>query len=645
MNDPHVPPKLPPRRFKKGSLVGLLMRERIIEVGLAIAAAIPVLISLAILGIFLYEAAFFFREVSLWQFLTDTQWTPLFASQKFGIFVLASATLSIATIAILVAVPLGLLAAIYLAEYAPQHVRRILKPALEALSGIPTIVYGYFALLLVTPFLKQLIPELGGFNALSAGLVTGILITPIVSAISEDAIENVPTELREGGYSLGFTKRENILRVILPIACPGIVAAVTLAASRALGETMIASIAAGQNPNLTLNPLVPVESMTAFIIQVSLGDVPANSFLFHTLFTVGFVLFLITLALNGLGHWLVRRHEHMMKGLTIPSAAMESDSATPWQVAGAAIATLNFPLDTRVSFEKALTRRQRYDRLFLSLTLLASLVGVVVLTLLLVSVLLRGIPVLDGSFLTSFASRKPDDAGIFAALAGTLWLLVLTAAIAFPIGVGAAIYLEEYLPNNTLSYILEIHLANLAAVPSIVYGLLGLVLFARVLQPVTGGRTLLSAALVLSSIVLPLVIITTRGALRSVSPSQRQAAFGVGMTRWQAIQHVILPSALPRIITGMLLALSRAIGETAPLIAVGAVAFVSFVPGFSFGDLQSNFTTLTTQIFYWLARPQKEFHSLAAATILVLGAIVLAMNIFAVLLRDFDRRQSRISDQ
>lgn len=642
MNYPPLTPKSSPKYLKKGSLVDLLMRERIIEVGLAIAAAVPVLISLTILGIFLYETAFFFREVSLWQFLTDTQWTPLFASQKFGIFVLASATLSIAAIATLVAVPVGLLAAIYLAEYAPLRVRRILKPALEALSGIPTIVYGYFALLLVTPLLKQFIPDIGGFNTLSAGLVTGILITPIVSSISEDAIENVPAELRESGYSLGFTKRENILRVILPIAFPGIVAAITLAASRALGETTIASIAAGQNPNLTLSPLVPVESMTAFILQVSLGDIPANSFLFHTLFTVGFVLFLITLGLNWLGHWLVRRHETMMKGLTIPSAEIDSDADKTSSLTEA-IATLKFPLDTQIFFEKALTRRQYYDRLFLSLALFSALIGVVVLTIILASLLFRGIPILDWGFFTRFASRKPEDAGIFAALVGTLWLLVLTGAIAFPIGLGAAIYLEEYLPRNTLSYILEIHLANLAAVPSIIYGLLGLALFARVLQPVTGGRSLLSAALVLSSIVLPLTIVTTREALRSIPQSQRQAAFGVGMTQWQAIQNIILPSALPRIITGMLLALSRAIGETAPLIAVGAVAFVSFVPGFSLIDLQSNFTTLTTQIFYWVARPQKEFHDLAAAAILVLGAFVLVMNIFAVLLRDFYRRQKRIS--
>lgn len=641
MKDSRFSPNSSPKNFNKGLLVGLFMRERIIEVGLAIAAGIPVLISLAILGVFLYEATFFFQEVSPWQFLTDTQWTPLFASQKFGIFVLTSATFSIAAIATFVAVPIGLLAAIYLAEYAPQQVRRILKPALETLSGIPTIVYGYFAVLLVTPLLQQFIPNLGGFNALSAGLVTGILITPIVSSISEDAIENVPMELREGGYSLGFTKRENILRVILPIAFPGIVAAITLAVSRALGETMIASIAAGQNPNLTLNPLVPVESITAFIIQVSLGDVPANSFLFHTLFTVGFVLFLLTFSLNWLGHWLVHRHEQMMKGLSIPSVEVESDSFIE---SSHAIASLNFPLDTHLSFEKALTRRQRYDRLFLSLTLCATLVGAIVLVVLLVSVLLRGIPVLDVSFLTSFASRNPEDAGIYAALAGTLWLLVLTAAIAFPIGVGAAIYLEEYLPRNTLNHILEIHLANLAAVPSIIYGLLGLALFARVLQPITGGRSLLSAALVLSSIVLPLVIITTRGALRSVPQSQRQAAFAVGMTQWQAIHNVILPSAFPRIITGMLLALSRAIGETAPLIAVGAVAYISFVPEFSLGDLQSNFTTLTTQIFYWISRPQKEFHNLAAATIIVLGAIVFTINIFAVLLRDFYRKKRRISE-
>ncbi|MDB9315753.1 phosphate ABC transporter permease subunit PstC [Spirulina sp. CS-785/01] len=655
MSSLKLPPHRPAPQSRQSIPLTTLCQERVIQSFLALAAAIPVLISVTILGIFLYEAFFFFQDVSFWQFFTDTEWTPSFSSRKVGIGVLASATLMIALIATLFAIPFGVLAAIYLHEYAPPLLRRILKPTLEALSGIPTIVYGYFALLFVTPLLQDgfarlgnlpliggMMPELDGFNALSAGLMTGVLIAPIISSISEDAIANVPQQLREGGYALGFTKRELIWRILLPTAFPGIIAAITLAASRALGETMIAAIAAGQNPQLTLNPFITVESMTAFIIQVSLGDVPADSFIFHAIFTVGFVLFLITLSLNWLGHWLVRRHQQIMTGMAIPTAEisateLEQPAPPPPSVSLPKLA----PNRPDQHFEQSLNRRDSRDRLFVAFTFLAALLGIIMFATLLLTILQQGLPSLDWQFLTRFPSRRPEDAGIFAGLMGTLWLLGLTALFAFPIGIGAAIYLEEYLPKNYASYLLEIHLDNLAAIPSIIYGLLGLAIFARTLRFITGGASLLSAALVLTVIVLPLVIITTRAALRSVSDTQRQAGYGVGMTRWQVIYHVILPTALPRILTGMLLTLSRAIGETAPLIAIGAAAFVPVAPALSLEGLQGGFTTLTTQIFYWVSRPKVEFHNLAAATILVLGGIVLGMNILAVLLRDFYRSHQK----
>ncbi len=282
-----------------------------VEIGVrslfALFAFVSVATTIGIVLTLIFETAEFFREVSIWRFLTETQWTPLFADKKFGVMVLVSATLLISVIAIAVALPLGLLAAICLSEYAPAKLRKWLKPSLEILAGVPTVVFGYFALLTVTPFLQTFIPGMQGFNALSAGLVLGISIIPLVASLSEDAIYAVPRSLREGAYALGSTKRETIISVVLPAALSGIVASFILAISRAIGETMIVTIAAGQNPQLTLNPLVPIETMTAYIVQVSKGDTPAGSLAYKTIFSVGMTLFLITLALNIFSYWFVRR--------------------------------------------------------------------------------------------------------------------------------------------------------------------------------------------------------------------------------------------------------------------------------------------------------------------------------------------------
>ncbi|MGK7928366.1 MAG: phosphate ABC transporter permease subunit PstC [Spirulina sp.] len=278
----------------------------IVKTIFATFALVSVATTIGIILTLIFETFEFFREVPFWNFLTDTKWTPLFSSAQFGIFVLISATLMTSGIAILVALPLGLFAAICLSEYASPKTRKILKPILEILAGVPTVVYGFFALLFVTPLLKTFIP-VQGFNALSAGLVLGIMITPMVASLSEDAIYAVPRSLRDGSYALGATKRETIISVILPAALSGIVSSLILAISRAIGETMIVTLAAGQNPRLGFNPFVPVMTMTAFIVQVSLGDTPAGSLAYKTIYAVGMTLFLITFALNVFSFWFVRR--------------------------------------------------------------------------------------------------------------------------------------------------------------------------------------------------------------------------------------------------------------------------------------------------------------------------------------------------
>jgi phosphate transport system permease protein len=254
------------------------------------------------------ETSAFLRDVPITDFLFGTNWTPLFATPSFGVLPLVAGTILVSAIAMAVALPMGLLSAIYLSEYAPPAVRRVIKPILEILAGVPTVVYGYFALLFVTPLLQRFIPELAGFNALGPGIVMGIMILPLVSSLSEDAMQGVPRGLREGAYALGATRMQTSLSVVLPAAFSGITAAFILAASRAIGETMIVAIAAGQQPRMTLNPLVPVETMTAYIVQVSLGDTPQGTLEYRTIFAVGMLLFLGTFALNLVSAWLRERY-------------------------------------------------------------------------------------------------------------------------------------------------------------------------------------------------------------------------------------------------------------------------------------------------------------------------------------------------
>ncbi|MBE9064193.1 phosphate ABC transporter permease subunit PstC [cf. Phormidesmis sp. LEGE 11477] len=283
------------------------MVQIIVKIIFGAFAAISIFTTIGILGTLIFETIAFFQEVSIIRFLTETRWTPLFASKQFGIFVLISATVMIAVISVLVALPLGLLSAVCLSEYATPRVRKILKPILEILAGVPTVVYGYFALLTVTPFLQTFLPNLQGFNALSAGLVLGVMITPLVASLSEDALYSVPRSLKDGAYALGATKRETVVSVILPAAVSGIVSSLILAISRAVGETMIVTLAAGANPTLGFNPFVPVMTMTAFIVQITAGDAPHGTTAYKTLFAVGMTLFLMTFALNIFSFWFVRR--------------------------------------------------------------------------------------------------------------------------------------------------------------------------------------------------------------------------------------------------------------------------------------------------------------------------------------------------
>ncbi|MFT6399895.1 MAG: phosphate transport system permease protein [Bradymonadia bacterium] len=295
---------------ERGSLIGRASgrHERLIELTLLGCALVSVFTTAGIISVLAFETISFFGEVSLAEFLLDSQWTPLFADKHFGIRPLVAGTLLTSAIAISVALPFGLMAAIFLSEFASSRVRSILKPMLEILAGVPTIVYGYFALVFVTPLLQRFVPDLAAFNALSPGIVMGIMIIPMISSLSEDALSSVPRSMREAAYALGAGKVPTIFRVVLPAAFSGIAASVILAVSRAIGETMIVAIAAGQQPRLTADPRVPVATMTAYIVQVSMGDTPSGTLEYSTIFVVGSTLFAMTFCMNLLSRKLTKKY-------------------------------------------------------------------------------------------------------------------------------------------------------------------------------------------------------------------------------------------------------------------------------------------------------------------------------------------------
>lgn len=287
------------------------MKERVIEFLLFGAALVSVFTTAAIVYILVKESWIFFEHVPLADFLFDTQWTPLFDDAHFGIMVLLSGTITSSAVALAVAIPLGTIIAIYLSEFAPFKVREIAKPFLELLGGVPTIIYGYFALVFLTPLLQKIYPDLPGFNLLSAGLVMGIMIIPYVASLSEDAMRAVPMSLREGSYAMGATRLQTAIKVVMPAAFSGIASAYILGISRAVGETMILAVSAGMQPNLTFNPAEPGATITSFIVQVALGDLPHGSIGYQTIFAAGLSLMLMTLVFNLLGYWLRKKYREV----------------------------------------------------------------------------------------------------------------------------------------------------------------------------------------------------------------------------------------------------------------------------------------------------------------------------------------------
>ncbi len=577
--------------------------ELVVQGLLFTAAAISVLTTLGIVFSLLQPALEFFTEISPWEFFTGTTWAPLFLDARFGVVPLVVGTFVISFWSALVAFPLGLGVAIYLSEYARPRVTSVLKPILEILAAIPTVVLGYFALTFVTPLLRDIGLQVEIFNALAASLVLGVMLIPTVATLSEDAMAAVPRDLRDGGYALGADKLQVSTQIVVPAAVSGIIAAFVLAFSRAVGETMIVLIAAGQLAQITFDPRETIETMTAFIGATGNGDVPTGSIEYKTIFAVGLTLFVITLD-----------HEP------------DLDQARPQVPGDLRVSTLDAPLQSDRS------DRKWKNRAFSAAMLFSMLVAFGTLAVLLVDTIVTGWPAIQWALFSDPPSTVPEEAGARPAILATLYLGFLVLILSVPIGVLTAIYLEEYANRDRWwNRLIEVNIQNLAAVPSIVYGILGL---AFIVRGIGVGRVVFAGALILTLVVLPTVVVSSREAIRAVPDSIRQGAFALGATKWQVVWRQVLPASIPGIATGSILALSRAVGETAPLIMVGAITYVAFNP-----ELFGAYTALPVQIYNWTKQPDPGFQTLAAAAAIVLLAIVLTMNAVAIFLRNRYRKQ------
>ena len=607
-------------------LEGRAPRNRFAYSALFSAASLSVIASALIIYTLASGTIRFFEyeEATFLEFITGTDWLPNGRNPSFGIWPLLSGTALIAVGALMISIPLGVAAALHLGEFASPKSRRFLKPIVEVLSGIPSVVHGFFALLVISPFMQRTI-DATYFNAASAIIVVAAMILPIIVSISDDAIRAVPREIKEAALGLGATRWEMATKVVLPSARSGIVAAVLLALARAVGETMAVTMAAGSVAALHFDPRLEVQTLTAYIAQVATGDIPPGPAT-DAGFAVGSALFVLTYSVNILAIGATRKrlgaNRGKMSSLFFEIKAKLSMLLEKLRGEVKYNLTQSNPF-IPTKYDLYRRRKEKVSRFFVASSLF---VGLAFLLILLQTILETGLAGIDLQFLTNFPSYRADQAGIGPTILGSLWLIALTMLFALPAGVGAAVYLTELAPEGILNQFLRRTIQNLAAVPSIIFGLVGLYIFSRMFG---FGLSLLTGSLTLAMMVLPMIVVTTEQALLAVPKSFRDAALGVGATRWQAVRHHVLPNAVPGIATGAILSVARALGETAPILFVASLFSKTAPTG-----IMDGFLALPIQIFFWTRHPKEAFHDLAASTILVLLMLLLILNFIAIFIRN-----------
>ncbi|MFA5220953.1 MAG: phosphate ABC transporter permease PstA [Methanoregula sp.] len=577
-----------------GTARSSLLKERSIKTVFFCTAFFAVIVISFILLFLLRDGYPIFEKVGIFDFLTGSSWTPTAVEPSYGIFPLIVGTLVVTIGAMCFAVPLSIGCAIYISELASPRIKSILKPATELLAGIPSVVYGFFGLIVLTEFIRTTFSIPTGETWLAGSILLGIMALPTIISVSEDAISSVPCEYREGSLAIGATRWQTISKVIVPAALSGIAAATILGIGRAIGETMAVLMVTGNAaiiPDPIWNVLSPIRTLTG-TLGIEMGEVSVGSDHYHALFGVAVVLLVITLIVNMSAVWILSK---LREGKTstpgkkpfITAATKKSlltggkvfvliclaillFIALPWWAA-----VLVLALGGAWYFGKDRLSPRQIEKVAFVLVAAAAVIVIVILAIILEDIVVHGLPAITWEFLTQPPSDLGRAGGIFPAIMGTLYLVAGAIAIALPLGVGAAVYLVEYTRESRITQVIRTGVDLLNGTPSIVFGLFA---FSFIVIYLNVGVSLIAGQITLALMVLPTVIRTTEESLKSISFSLREGSLALGATKWQTIRNVVLPPALPGILTGAILSIGRAAGETAPIMFTAVVFSSRFLP-------------------------------------------------------------------
>ncbi|MFX0073152.1 MAG: phosphate ABC transporter permease PstA [Candidatus Hermodarchaeota archaeon] len=615
-----------------------------------ICAALATLIVFFIFIFLFINIGDFFNKVPLDEFLFDDEWAPTAQEPKFGAFNIIAGTLLVTIGAMIISIPLGIATAIFIAEIAPPKVSRFLKGAVEILSGIPSVVYGFFGIIILNVWINENFEEAtSGASWLSGSIILGIMALPIIVSVSEDAIRSVPKEYKEASLAMGSTRWQMISKIVLPAAMSGITAAIILGIGRAIGETMAVLMVTG-NCNLFPEPITNIFTCVRTItgtIGIEMGEVPEGSLHYKALFALALVLFGMTFAINIISSIILTRINRKFQGLsskkkkfkrTLPKKLIENRyyvlyifiiSILTWilitwfGIFNGILITVAF-IGFFILFKIISVKNQQ--RLIFLIIILAAFTVLLSLGIILYYIVSKGLPALTWEFLTESPEDLGRDGGIFPAIMGTLFLIIGAFFYSVPIGIAAGIYLSEYAKDGRLVRIIRTGIDNLNGTPSIVFGLFGFAFFVLILDM---GISMLAGQLTLALMTLPIIIRTTEEAVKSIPTYFREGSLALGSTKWQSISRVVLPTAMPGIITGIILGMGRAAGETAPILFTAAVFRQKQLPKFVIQPVM----TLTYHL-YILSTSIPDSETAAAGTALVLLMLVIILYSIAIFIRN-----------
>jgi len=586
---------------------------------LFIVALLAILIVFFIIGFLLRDGYQIVLEIGLWNFLAGMDWNPAGPTPSFGILPLIVGTLLVTALAMAIAVPLSMATAIYIAEIAGPRTKEVIKPAVELLAGIPSVVYGFFGLILLTEWIRILFDRPSGSSWLAGSILLAIMAIPTITSVAEDALSSVPREFREGSLALGATRWQTIRRVVVPGALSGITAAVILGMGRAIGETMAVLMVTGNAaiiPEPITNVFSPVRTLTG-TLGIEMGEVAFGSMHYHALFGVAVVLLVITLAVNGLARFIIHR-------IQMTPARSRASGAFMQPVHNLIPVSLPRQAKRRVIHPRT-TQRFAFLLISLGVVIVLAALGVILL-----EIIVNGAGAISLEFLTAPPSNLGREGGIFPAIVGTLYLVAGALAVALPIGIATAIYLIEYTADSRLTRGIRAAVDLLNGTPSIVFGLFG---FAFLVLFLNFGVSLIAGQITLGLMILPTIIRTTEESLRSIPKSLREGSYALGASKWQTIWRVVLPPALPGIITGAILSIGRAAGETAPIMFTAVVFSSRYLPS----SLSEPVMALPYHLFI-LTTSVPGADNQKFGTALVLLMMVLSIYLVAILVR---RRYNR----